>query len=175
MISPGLYSRVFDEPDNTYAMRAAKIGYACRLHGVSESGRYDPVMSVVSRVEAAIDHQQIRFFFGPRGNPVAYVSWAHLAIDVESRITNARRINLHPSEWNEGESTWIVDLVSPYGHFGSMIESLLCKEFLNVARVRYMRNTVRSNWMCKELSRDSLEYISRRFRSSRERAGSQLT
>ena len=55
------------------------------------------------------------FFFDREGNPVGYVVWAHLAPDSEKRLLTDPGFLLHPSEWNEGGKTWIIDFCFPAG------------------------------------------------------------
>lgn len=62
-----------------------------------------------------IDHRQIVFFFDRTGLPRGYVTWAYLAPDSEERLLTDPEFLLHPSEWNEGGRTWIIDFCFPVG------------------------------------------------------------
>lgn len=63
----------------------------------------------------AIEHEQIIFLYDRTATPIGFVIWAHLAPDSEQRFLNEPDFLLHPSEWNEGGRTWIIDFCFPSG------------------------------------------------------------
>lgn len=95
--------------------RAKQIGFACLI--MLQCRRYSLLHIVLLKfwIIPAIEHRQIKFFFRGDGAPVGYVIWAHLAPDCESRFLNEPGFVMHPSEWNEGGKTWIVDFCFPAG------------------------------------------------------------
>lgn len=95
--------------------RASLIGFACLI--IFMCKRYSLLHIVILRywIVPAIEHKQILFFFDREGNPVGYVVWAHLAPDSEKRLLTDPGFLLHPSEWNEGGKTWIIDFCFPAG------------------------------------------------------------
>ncbi|MBA4386174.1 MAG: hypothetical protein C0410_15675 [Anaerolinea sp.] len=95
--------------------RAKLIGYACLI--IFMCKRYSLLHIVILRywVVPAIEHKQILFFFDRTSNPIGYVTWAHLAPDSELRLVKDPGFLLHPSEWNEGGKTWIIDFCFPAG------------------------------------------------------------
>ena len=53
---------------------------------------------------------------GGKTQPVAYMSWANLTAEVESRyVDNPDRI-LNPQEWSGGDRMWVIDWMTPFGH-----------------------------------------------------------
>lgn len=66
-------------------------------------------------IEPAINHRQFLILFDKHSAPIGYITWAHLAIDSERRLLADPNFMLHPSEWNEGGQTWIIDMCFPYG------------------------------------------------------------
>lgn len=86
-----------------------QIGFAvsCMLHNRNYS--LYPVLSIQLWTEFAIQHNQIKFLFDAHGLPLAYVTWAYLEADTEERLLCDPEFRLHPSEWNEGGRTWILD------------------------------------------------------------------
>ncbi|HDS1733125.1 TPA: toxin-activating lysine-acyltransferase [Pseudomonas putida] len=66
-------------------------------------------------IAPAIEHDQIAILFDRVGKPRGYFIWAHLADDTEKRLLTDPNFFLHPSEWNEGGRTWIIDFCFPYG------------------------------------------------------------
>ncbi|HEY5800667.1 MAG TPA: toxin-activating lysine-acyltransferase [Burkholderiaceae bacterium] len=91
------------------------------------------------RVFPAIHLNQIRFFFNDNGQVVGYVIWANLAHDVEERLRDNPEAYLHTSEWNEGESLWILDLIAPAGHFKNIVKELDVNVFRSYTAVSYSR------------------------------------
>lgn len=95
--------------------KAAALGYASMImFRCKHSSRFQ-VGALYFWIIPAIDHQQIAFFFNSEATPIGYVSWAYLADDVEHRLLTDPNFLLHPSEWNEGGRTWIIDYCFPYG------------------------------------------------------------
>jgi cytolysin-activating lysine-acyltransferase len=72
---------------------------------------------LVEIFEPALAHKMVKFFFNDEGRVVGYVIWAWLAEDVEERVRQTGRFELHESEWNEGDRLWVIDLLAPFGNF----------------------------------------------------------
>jgi cytolysin-activating lysine-acyltransferase len=48
--------------------------------------------------------------------PVAYMSWANLNAQVESRYVDNPDEGLTPQEWTSGDRMWVIDWMTPFGH-----------------------------------------------------------
>ena len=48
--------------------------------------------------------------------PVAYMSWANLTPEVESRYVDNPDEGLRPQEWSGGDRMWVIDWMTPFGH-----------------------------------------------------------
>lgn len=48
--------------------------------------------------------------------PVAYMSWANLNAEVESRYVDNPDKGLKPQEWASGDRMWVIDWMTPFGH-----------------------------------------------------------
>jgi cytolysin-activating lysine-acyltransferase len=48
--------------------------------------------------------------------PVAYMSWANLTAEVESRYVDNPDEGLSPQEWAGGDRMWVIDWMTPFGH-----------------------------------------------------------
>ena len=48
--------------------------------------------------------------------PVAYMSWANLTAEVESRYVDNPDEGLSPQEWVGGDRMWVIDWMTPFGH-----------------------------------------------------------
>jgi cytolysin-activating lysine-acyltransferase len=48
--------------------------------------------------------------------PVAYMSWANLNAQIESRYVDNPDKGLMPQEWTGGDRMWVIDWMTPFGH-----------------------------------------------------------
>jgi cytolysin-activating lysine-acyltransferase len=48
--------------------------------------------------------------------PVAYMAWANLTAQVESRYVDNPDDGLSPQEWTGGDRMWVIDWITPFGH-----------------------------------------------------------
>ena len=140
--------------------QAVSLGLACSVMRHSPLHVEHPVKYLYSVIEPALRHNYVKFYYSLNGDVVAYVAWAFLAPDVEQKFMREGRWALHESEWNEGESAWIVDLVAPYGHVREVLRDLRDTVFAGQQRLRYFR-AKRGRAICKEVSRDSHCYFLR--------------
>lgn len=76
---------------------------------------------LVNRLETPIRLEQIYFVYNKYNRPIAFFTWAMLARDVELKIVREREPRLHESEWNEGNSLWIMDMVAPFGGVAQIV------------------------------------------------------
>ena len=130
---------VSHSPSEAAAETAQMYGYACLLMSVAAGHRERTVTNLRSLLEPAIAHGQLKLYFNDNGNPVAYVAWALLDGQVEDRVLSEGRLDLHHSEWNEGQSLWIVDFVAPFGHLRHVLADLRDNVFRERAQLRYCR------------------------------------
>lgn len=140
---PTSFLRVYQRHAADRVERYAQIGYAMHLLSRSARGRQRPAAYVDTTLIPAIEHGQVAFLFDEDGSPAAFVVWARLAPDVEKRLMSASRIDLHLSEWNEGSSLWVLDLVAPLGHLKYVLQHLRDVLFAHEPQVRYMRQARR--------------------------------
>lgn len=53
----------------------------------------------------------------PTGSqPVAYMGWAHLNAEAESRYLAHPLRGLQPADWRTGDRMWVTDWLTPFGH-----------------------------------------------------------
>lgn len=48
--------------------------------------------------------------------PVAYMSWANLNAEAESRYLAHPLRGLQPPDWSSGDRMWVTDWITPFGH-----------------------------------------------------------
>jgi hemolysin-activating ACP:hemolysin acyltransferase len=113
-------------------------------------------------VRQAFLHETLHLFFSEDRDLVGYVVWAYLARETENRVLQTRRLDLHESEWNEGDRLWILDLSFLPGRFRYGLRVLKEEHFLGHNTVRYLR--YRQNGALKIIELDR-SYCGAFFRS----------
>ncbi len=82
---------------------------------------------------------QVKIYFNNYGECMGYVVWATLAPDVERRFIRDKNINLHPTEWNEGISLWIIDFLVLRGSLQYVLADLRDRQFAAYETLTYFR------------------------------------
>jgi hemolysin-activating ACP:hemolysin acyltransferase len=115
----------------------------------SQRHREFPLLYLNVIVEQALKHGYIKFYYDFRGDPIAYVIWAFVADDVEAKFLETGIWKIHASEWNEGKSLWIVDLVTKPGVARNVLRRFSRDVLQREDSVKYFR--YRKNvFTCKE-------------------------
>lgn len=120
--------------------KAQQLGFACLVTSVCRRYSSFSMRTLRFWICPAIDHKQILFFFDKMSTPIGYITWAHLANDSEERLLKYTDFLFHPSEWNEGGSTWIIDFCFPCG--GVKEALIIIKNYLekeNIEKVFWAR------------------------------------
>ncbi len=100
-----------------------------------------PLACLSAWIEPAVLHNQIHFFFREEDRkPIGYFTWAFLASDVEQRLIHDPDVLFHISEWNEGESLWLMDMVLIAGDVRSRIREVHAM-FPDFIEARSLRRT----------------------------------
>lgn len=148
------FQNIFDVPTKKSREEVAHLGFAVRLMSNSSAHSRLPVVYIKDVLDQAFRHKQIRYFFNADGEPVGYVVWAKITIDVQKKILETGSWNLHKSEWNEGEILWVVDFLALYGNLNFILQSLRDDVFSNFSSVRYIRFK-NNKAIFKEIARDN--------------------
>lgn len=151
---PSSFYCVYPQPSADAIDRYSQLGYAAHLLSQSPKAKDRPLQYVQQVIAPAIAHQQLRLLFDENGAPAAFIVWARLAPDVERRILTSSSIALNFSEWNEGSSLWLLDLIAPRGHLPYVLQHARDVLFKGEQRVRYLRQT-RSGARAMEISRNT--------------------
>ena len=141
-----------------FKSRWEPLGFACSLIAHSELHSKFPISYISKVINAAIKHRFIKFYFNSEGNAIGYVIWAYLAPDVEQKVMRTGHWNLHESEWNEGDSLWIVDLLAPYGDIGMILADLRDGVFASANEASYLR-LKKDRAIGKQVARESCSYF----------------
>ncbi len=154
---------LFPVPSQRAIDAVAPLGFAAQLMADSTHHAALPASYLRKVIEPAFQHRQMKFYFNGDGDPVGYVIWVMAAPDVERRFLRSGQWNLHKSEWNEGETPWIIDFLVPYGNLRQVLRDLRDDVFRAHRAVRYAR-IKGQRLVSKEISRDIPSYF---FRGAR--------
>jgi cytolysin-activating lysine-acyltransferase len=100
-----------------------KRGTVAHLAALSQQYRHLPMAVLRDWIDPALMADQLVIFYKWNDSlPVGYISWAFLAADVEDRWMHDPKASLHPSEWNEGETLWIMDFLALPGYCEDIVE-----------------------------------------------------
>lgn len=117
--------KLFTECNSDAIMgRAKTAGFACLIAMQSKVYFAFRLVDFKAWLMPAVDHKQIMLFFDYFGDPKGYIIWANLAPDSELRVLNDPGFILHESEWDEGNSTWILDCCFPFGDLAHAIPEI---------------------------------------------------
>jgi hemolysin-activating ACP:hemolysin acyltransferase len=148
------YANLFDEPNAATIKSCAHIGIAVQLMSLNERHQAFPLAYLNAIVEQAMKHGYLKIYYDFRGDPVGLIIWAYVAEDVEERFLSTGFWKLHVSEWNEGNSLWIVDFICKSGMAMTVLRKF-ASEFLHDAPyVRYFRVNDCGVVTCKEYNLD---------------------
>ena len=107
------------------------FGSAVWLWMNSQSQSSMPLSALSLWLLPALQSKQFLLAYEMQGQqikPVAYMVWAQLSADAESRYVNNSAMGLGLNDWNSGDRFWITDFFAPYGHakqFASAIAKTL--------------------------------------------------
>ncbi len=144
-----------------YESRARLLGYiwSIMLTRPELSVRKFDVLEKI--FNPAFRHSKISVFFNSLSEPVAYVVWAFITEEVGHRIASTGLVDLHLSEWNEGEQFWIIDCAAKQGYFSGVIKDHLLRNFANRESVFFFKYRF-GKFICKEVSREVFERLASR-------------
>lgn len=63
---------------------------------------------------------------GSQERPVAFIAWANLSAQAESRYLHNANVALRPEDWQSGDRMWITDWFTPFGH-ASEFRRVVCQ------------------------------------------------
>jgi cytolysin-activating lysine-acyltransferase len=95
-------------------------------------------------VQQAIVYDQIHIFFTEDDTPIGFIAWAFLAPDVQQRLVENPSTLLHPSEWTEGTSPWIIDCVALPGFYKNIFTLTAQTVFKEHSQINYVRRRLNS-------------------------------
>lgn len=146
------FLRVYASSDRPIGAKLEALGWIATLAARSPSHRGLPVRYLGEVVVPAIENECSRLFFNEDGEVVAFVAWAYLDARTVARVMSTGRLELHASEWVEGEHLWIVDFLAPFGNLPYVMRALRDEVFADEQQVSYLRPK-RGQVLAKSLSR----------------------
>jgi hemolysin-activating ACP:hemolysin acyltransferase len=133
------FYEVFESASEFEPLYFVKYGVAASLAAHSKRAKM-PMQYLTEIVQSAINDDRIVFFYNCDSEPVGYYIYAMLAPDVETRISDTGWLAwfaMHHSEWSEGDSLWIVDMVAAPGHGKYILRHIQSK--FSAAPINYTR------------------------------------
>jgi cytolysin-activating lysine-acyltransferase len=76
----------------------------------------------------AIGLKQFSLFRSKKNEPIAYVSWASVSLEVEERLLKGIT-KLQPKDWNSGDRLYVVDIINPFNVTSEIFKELDEKHF----------------------------------------------
>lgn len=141
--------------NTTIEKKASAVGYANMIMFMCPRSSRFQLGALYVWIIPPIDHQQIFFFFNSESTPIGYITWAHLADDVEHRLLTDPNFLLHPTEWNEGGRTWIIDYCFPNGGGKEAFQHLKnIFQAQNIEEINWVRRT--ADYKIRKISRRKL-------------------
>ncbi len=74
--------------------------------------------------------RQFSLFRNKQDEPIAFVSWAKVSSEVESRLQSGI-LRLSPQDWNSGDKIYIIDIISPFIALPKILTQLANGQFKN--------------------------------------------
>ncbi len=103
----------------TELSEAEILGSVVWLWMNSKSQSSMPLSALSSWLVPALHTKQFLLAYEANGihsKPVAYMAWAQLSQEAESRYVHNAATGIAPLDWNSGDRVWITDFFAPYGH-----------------------------------------------------------
>ncbi len=96
----------------------------------------------------------VELFFDSNAKLVGAATWAHVSEEVEKRLLHRHDLMLHPAEWNEGDSLWLIDVLAPHGNLKYVLRKLFSHSLAPASSVRYLRKN-RGRTIIKTIARSA--------------------
>ncbi len=132
---------------------AETLGFVARLIAASPAAAVRTFEYLERVAQPAIAANQLKVYFNRRGEPVGFVVWAWLGAETEQELMSGGGRNLHHSEWREGNSLWLLDIVCPFNNTRNILRSFF-EENMPVAKQLTYRRKVRDLFVVKRISVD---------------------
>ena len=114
----------------TFISVESTIGAVSLLAMKSQTHKYLFLSDYEWLILPAISAKQFVLFRGQQNEPIAFISWANVSAQVEQRL-NEKNSKLQPADWKSGDTTYIMDIMSPFGASKTLLKQLYEKQFTN--------------------------------------------
>lgn len=130
---------IIEEPRPLSAAFLKEIGAVAFVMAQHGRHRDRPVHVLPSRIAHAAMARQIRIFYSAHSAPLGYITWAWLSPEAERRWIDEPDASLHPSEWTDGETLWIIDFVTVPGLERRLLNHVRDRLFADQSSVKALR------------------------------------
>ncbi len=126
-IHPDVLAEKLHEQAMELLRRLPAFGPVIMLYLQSAHRRFQFISDLEWLLIPPLMNRQCKLFM-KKSYPFAYVSWAFLDGEAESRLVlNGGK--LRPQDWKCGENLWLVDIVAPFGGADKVLADLQQNEF----------------------------------------------
>jgi len=99
------------------------LGFMMCLMSQAENHGHRPLWCLEIDLLPALEHDQFKIYFNRQKTPIGFVTWAWLDDDARRQILRSEE-PLSPEQWRSGHTPMIYDLIAPWGHRQTLVESL---------------------------------------------------
>lgn len=99
------------------------IGAISLLAIKSQSHKYLFISDLEWLVIPAVAQKQFTLIRNSKNEPIAFISWAKVSEDVEKRLLSGS-IKLQPKDWNSGDKSYVIDVISPFAPIKEILKQL---------------------------------------------------
>lgn len=115
------------------------VGSVVHLIGQSSRHRNLPLFYLTDAIRAAIELGNGVFFRNSENAIVGFSLFALLSQEISVRYSLTHHPLFHPSEWNEGDQFWIIDVITRSGYFTSVARAMKLFSLSRCDSFKYLR------------------------------------
>lgn len=138
--------------DSNAARESQDIGLVCQFAARMPGRAQAPLGDMLSLLQTGRNLGQLKIYLNGFEECVGYVVWASLTSDVENEFISGAPRPLAEWEFNDGTSTWILDMAVAPGSLDYVLEDLRDVVFREQEQLTYFR-TRGGRTVCKRVSR----------------------
>jgi len=114
-----------------YVALESTLGAISLLASKSQAHKYLFLSDLEWLILPPLTKKQFVVFRSEKNEPVAFVSWAKVSDEVEKRLLSGST-KLQPKDWDSGDKTYIMDVISPFAKSKDVLKELQEKHLKDV-------------------------------------------
>ncbi|MBL6665278.1 MAG: toxin-activating lysine-acyltransferase [Rickettsiales bacterium] len=113
-----------------YLALESTLGVISLLASKSNAHKYLFLSDLEWLIIPPLTKKQFVVFRSKKNEPIAFVSWANVSEEVETRLLSGST-KLQPKDWDSGDKTYIMDVISPFAKSKDVLKELQEKHLKN--------------------------------------------